>query len=60
VQYDIELRGLVTTDSAGRNFIVQHDDGLIGLVITDSDSDSTWGVDEIDESLSKNSVELET
>ena len=61
VQYDIELRGLVSTDSARRLFTVQHDDGLIGLVITDSDSDSescsTRGNDEIDGSLSKTSVE---
>ena len=55
MQYDIELRGLVTVDSAGRIFTVQHDVGLIGLVINDSDSMS--GVDEIDESLSKSSVE---
>lgn len=59
MQYDIELRGLVAADSAGRIFTVQHDVGLIGLVINDSDSDSISmsGVDEIDESLSKNSVE---
>ena len=39
---------------------MQHDDGLIGLVISASDSDSSdsmWDVDSIDESLSKNSVE---
>jgi len=56
-KHDIELRGLVSTDSSRGLFTVQHDDGLIGLVITDSDSDSVWGVDEIDGSLSKNSVE---
>lgn len=56
----MELSGLVTTDSAGRIFKLQHDDGLIEHVVTgsDSDSDSLWGVDEIDWNLSKNSVEI--
>ena len=54
---DMELRGLVfTTDSAGRLFIEQKDDGLIGLVITISDSESD-SIDDAYGSLSKTSVE---
>ena len=54
---DMELRGLViTTDSDGRLFIEQKDDGLIGLVITISDSESD-SIDDAYGSLSKTSVE---
>lgn len=52
MQYDIELRGLVTTDSARRPSVITDSDWD-----SDSDSNSMWGMGGVDGGLSKNSVE---